>query len=222
VIRVDCKQNTPEWLQARLGLPTASCFDQIVTPKGKPSTSQERYLAKLVAEWFMGEQIDDHKSGFMERGHDLEPKIVAAYEFENDIDTEEVGLCLLDDRTAGASPDRLVGTEGILEIKAPSAVVQMMYVLDGPPNDYFVQVQGQLWVCQRAWVDLRCGHPTLPHVQRRYERDAEFIGILSQEVPKFAARLAKAKDSLRERKEAYDRSRRERLELVEDVPAELS
>ena len=217
MIVVQCEQNSSEWVRARLGLPTASNFDLIVTRSGKASSSADKYLAKLAAEWFLGQSLDDYQSGFMERGHDLEPQAIAAYEFAHDVDVQRVGLCLRDDRSAGASPDGLVGSDGLLEIKNRGAASHMLAVLNGPDNDHFVQVQGQLWVCERKWVDLQLSHPSLPHVTRRYERDEDFIAILAAEVGKFAKRLADAKAKLAKDKAAYDASKPAPVE--DDVPA---
>lgn len=210
------EQGSPEWLASRIGLPTSSNFDRIVTKTGKPSAAADRYLAKLVAEWFMGTSLDDADSGFMERGRQLEPEAIAAYEFAHDLDTERVGLCLTDDGGAGCSPDRLVGPDGLLECKCPSAEIHMMYLLDGPPSDYFCQVQGQLLVTGRKWCDLYCWHPYMPSVTRRYGRDDEFLELLGAELGKFTARIASAKATLKDVKADYD------AKLREDVPAEFS
>lgn len=214
---IECEQGSPEWINARIGLPTASNFDKIITPTGNASKSADRYLGKLAAEWFLGQCLDDFERPFMQRGTDLESSAVAAYEINNDVDTVKVGLCMLDDGSAGASPDRLVGDDGLLEIKCPSAEVHMMYVLGGPPDDYFVQIQGQLWVTGRKWCDLLCFHPTLPSVSKRYTRDEKFIERLAVEVVKLTARLAAAKDKL-----AGDKSEHDAANVDEELPAELS
>lgn len=206
------KQGAPEWIAARIGLPTASNFDQIVTPGGKASTSAAKYLAQLAAEWFLGCSLDDIETPYMERGTQLEASAVAWYELATDSDTQEVGLCLLDDGSAGASPDRLVGEDGALEIKCQSPQVHMQYVLGGIGSKYRVQVQGQLWVTGRKWCDLCSFHPTLPRAKVRIERDDEFIASLEREVGKFVADLAAARERL-----AVDKS--ERDAVVAEVSA---
>lgn len=206
------KQGSPEWIHARLGLPTASNFDRLITKTGKPSASADKYLAKLCAEWFLGCPLDDFQSGYMERGTGMEAEAVASYEFENNVDTTECGLCLRDDGKVGASPDRLVGEDGILEIKCPSAETHMGYILNGPPDEYRPQVQGQLWITGRMWCDLNCYHPTLPPVRVRIERDEEFIADLSKIVEAFVVKLEAAKARLSERKAEFD-------EKTNDLPA---
>lgn len=203
-IVLDCQQGSPEWLRARLGLPTASNFDKVCTPTGKLSASSDRLLAKLAAEWFLGVSLDDADSGFMQRGRDLEPEAAAWYEFDTNQTTTPVGLILRHDRKVGASPDRLVGDDGLLEIKCPSAEVHMTYLLGGMTNDYRCQVQGQLWITGRQWSDLCSYHPSMPKVKVRFERDEDFIALLAEAMDKFIVRLDAAKVKLAGEKSAHD------------------
>jgi hypothetical protein len=193
---VDVQQGSPEWIQARLGLPTASSFDRLLTKTGKVSASASKYLAELAAEWYLGAPLSDYQSPFMERGSQMEQEAVAFYEMANDVDTVPVGLCLTDCGRAGASPDRLVGDDGCLEIKCPSAAVHMHYVLHGAPDEYRPQAQGQLWVTGRKWVDLLCFHPSIESVLVRVERDEDYIADMEAVVFAFADRLAEAKERL--------------------------
>lgn len=217
MIALTDKQGTLAWKRSRYGLPTASCFDQIITPKTmKPSGSQDKYLATLIAEWFLQESVSDFQSGFMERGSALEIEAVAAYEFDTDRLTTEVGLCLTDDRRAGASPDRLVGDDMLLEVKSPGATTQVGYLLDGPPDTYRCQVQGELWVTGRAVADLYLWHPSLPCLTVPTERDEKFIAALSSEVAAFCDRLDAAKVKLADKRAEY-LARKE-----SDIPAGIS
>lgn len=217
MITLNVEQGSPEWLAARVGLPTASGFSKCITPTGKASTQAGRYLARLTAEWFLGESLDDFKSGYMERGSTIERQAKADYSFRNDVEVVPVGLCLRDDQACGCSPDGLVGEEGLIECKCLSAENHMMYVLEGPPDDYVVQVQGQLWITGRKWCDLLCYHPSLPRVMRRYERDEKFIAAMAVEVEKLIVRLAGAKARLADDKAAYDAKFTD-----EELPASLS
>lgn len=208
------KQGTDEWVAARLGLPTASNFDRLITKTGKPSSAADKYLAQLVAEWFLGAPIDDYNSGAMERGNALEKQAVAKYEWDNDVTTEAVGLCTTDDGKIGASPDRLVGNRGLLEIKCPLAVTHMEYLLYGTSDAYRIQQQGQLWVCERDWNDLFSFNPSMPTVRVRVERDEELIETMAEIVGSFVQRLDAAKVKLADAKAEYDARQ-------EDIPAEL-
>lgn len=201
MIRVDVEQGSPEWLAARLGIPTASQFRRIMTSKTmKPSSSSEGYLHELLAEWLIREPLDDQKSQFMERGSELELNAVKYYEFQQEVDTETVGFCLRDDRLVGCSPDRLIGDDGGLEIKCPSAKIHVAYLLNGSLSDeYRLQVQGNLWITGRQWWDIMSYNPVLPPALIRCERDDEFISILSGLVDAFVSRLQAARLTLADR-----------------------
>jgi predicted phage-related endonuclease len=194
---IACKQGSPEWLRARLGVPTASCFDKILSPaKLAPSASQGKYRARLLAEWYLGQPLDEPESGFMQRGTQLEGEAVKWFEFTTGMDAAEVGFCLTDNGDAGASPDRLVGTDGLLEIKCPSAETHMGYLLSGF-DEYVLQVQGQLWVTGRQFAYQLSYHPSIPSVLKRVERDDKTIKAIAEHVPAFAATVAAGRETLR-------------------------
>jgi hypothetical protein len=196
---VECSQGSDEWLQARLGIPTASQFHRLLTPKTmRPSGSAEKYLYELLAEWALGFPLQELSTGFIERGSQMELDAVRYYELQRDLDTEAVGFCLTDDGIAGCSPDRLVGDRGLLEIKCPSAHVQVAYLLGEPEGKHRCQVQGQLWVTGREWCDLLCYNPDLPPAVVRVERDEVFMAKLAEILEDFGERLRKAKTRLKE------------------------
>ncbi len=197
---IDVIQGTPEWLAARLGIPTASKFDQILTPGGKPSKSAEGYLRVLLAERIMGHPVTEFVSTWMDRGTQTEADAVAHYELNRDADTVKIGFCTNDAGTIGASPDRLVGEDGLLEVKCPSEKVHMGHLLDGTiADDHKPQVQGQLWIAERQWCDVLSYHPDLPPALIRVERDEEYIGKLTAAVEMFAAALEDATGQARAR-----------------------
>ena len=110
MIRLDMPQGSLAWMEARLGIPTASNFDKLITPGGKPSSSAEKYAWKCVAEQILNHPIQEKEeaSGFMERGTIMQKNARAFYELQRDVETEEVGFMLRDNRRAGCSPDLLV------------------------------------------------------------------------------------------------------------------
>lgn len=194
------QQGSAEWFMARLGIPTASRFDEIITPKTlKPSSSQERYAQQLLAEALLGAPLDENRVDFIERGKILEKFAVPYYELQADTDTEEVGFILRDDGRSGASPDRLVGADGLLEIKVPMAHTHMGYLLDKDGIGYKCQVQGQLWVAEREWCDTLSWHPTIPPALVRQHRDEKFIAALSGAVVQFTDYLDELKLQLKAR-----------------------
>lgn len=193
MIRIDCQQGTPEWYAARLGIPTSSNFSSILTEGGKLSRSCDKYAWALLAEQILQTPTDDASSGFMARGSSLEFKARAFYEMERDADVEQIGFVLRDDRRAGCSPDGLVGDDGLLEIKCPSAANHIGYLLDDQGIGYKAQVQGQLWVCERAWCDTLSFHPDMPPALVRIARDEAHIALLDKAIAQFCEYLDEQK-----------------------------
>lgn len=197
MIRINCVQGTSEWAAARLGIPTASQFDRIITPKTmKLSGQAEGYACELLAEQALGESMDDATSGLMLRGSIQESRAVKYYEFQTDTATTEVGFLMRDDRRAGASPDRLVGENGLLEIKVPNAANHIGYLLDDQGIGYRAQVQGQLWISEREWCDTLSYNPVMPYALVRQYRDEEFITALARYVDQFHSMMDDMKEKL--------------------------
>jgi hypothetical protein len=200
VILHNVLQGTTEWLSIRAGIPTASQFDKIITPKGKASTQAEKYLHKLLAERMMGRPVVEHVSYWMGRGNQMEAEAVAYYEGVRDLDTERVGFVTNDERTIGASPDRFVGADGLLEIKVPAEHTHVAYLLTKAVDaEYYPQVQGQLWVTGRQWSDILSYHPEMPPALIRVARDEAFITSLAAAVTSFAGVLEAVAADARER-----------------------
>lgn len=197
---LDVVQGSPEWIDARLGIATASEFDQILTPATlKPSKSAIPYRNRLIAEWLLGAPVDDTPHTYwMERGTMLEPEARAWYEMHHDVEVTPAGFVLRDDEKVGCSPDGLVGDLGGLELKCPTPQVHVGYLID--PDSlvakYRHQVQGCLYVTGRAWWDIVSYHPELPKVVRRIERDATYIAALTAALDSFLADLGATKERL--------------------------
>ena len=192
-------QGSEEWVTARLGIPTASAFDRILTPKTrKPSASQRRYLCELLAERVTRNQVVDAGSAWMERGSTLEREAVAFYELETGRKTEPCGLALTNDERAGASPDRTIGLSGLLEIKCPAAHTHIGYLLYGLDAEYRIQQQGQLWVTGRAFVDFLSHCPGFPPYLAHTEPEGEVQAALTKALPEFCAELDRCERRLQD------------------------
>src|SRR5260370_18677270 len=119
----------------------------------------------------------------MERGLNVEAEAADWYEFDQDVTTQRVGFITDDDHTVGCSPDRLVGGDGLLEIKAPLPHTQVEYWISGEISERFrPQLQGQLYISQRSWVDIVCWHDVLPKLVMQVEPDEKFIEALDREL----------------------------------------
>lgn len=194
-------QYTPEWWQVRRGVPTCSEFDRILTPGGKPSGQQVKYIAKLI-----GDTICLNPNFFTERpmsraianGIDMEPEARRWYEFERDVKVRQVGFCLSDCGRFGGSPDGLVGDDGGLELKCPLAETQVGYLLDGAvlPAEYRPQVHGLLLVSGRPWWDFVSYAPGCPPLLVRVTPD-EYTKLLREELMRFLDRYEGAKEQLK-------------------------
>lgn len=180
---IECEQGSAEWIEARLGIPSASNFAKLVKMNGDKSTQASAYIQALAAEKITGEPTYMKVTEHMERGTELEPYARDAYERITGESVEQVGFCLHDDIEAGASPDGLVGEEGGLEIKCPSAQIHIEYLeANKVPAKYYQQVQGCLWVTGRLWWDFMSYHPDMKPLIVTVERDEDFISKLETQV----------------------------------------
>lgn len=188
---IDCEQGSEEWLNARLGVPSASMFAKIVTTKGAWSTQADGYINQLIAEDLTGEPTPFYQNEHMARGTELEPDARAAYEFVTDQTVTELGFCLHDTLRAGCSPDGLIGEDGGLEIKCPAAATHVSYLRDGKlPSKYYQQVMGCLWITGREWWDFMSYHPDMKPLIVRVERDEEYIAALETHITKAVELIA--------------------------------
>lgn len=170
-------QGSPEWHQARRGVPTASSFDKIITAKtAKLSAQADDYIAELIGarlSLYGPENAEHYTNSAIRWGQQTEAEARAWYSMQVDQDVQQVGFCLTDDDRFGCSPDGLVGEDGLLELKCPQPGTQAKYLLkkDELLMAYRPQVHGQLVVTGRKWVDLASYSPGLPPLVLRVEPD---------------------------------------------------
>lgn len=168
------EQGSGEWLEKRLGIPTASMFHKIITPKTlEPSKQARDYAFYLIAEKLLNYSLSSLDNlEWIARGKELEPAAIKMYEFEQDVRTLPVGFITTDDLKIGATPDRLIdGEPGCIELKCPAPQTHVAYMIDGFGADYMAQVQGQMLVGEFEWVDRYSYHPEMPPVRVRTYRD---------------------------------------------------
>lgn len=198
-------QGSDAWDQVRYMMPTASRFSELITPKRlQYSASAKKYQLELIAKQ-LGIHIASPPSFWMDRGTEEEPNAILCYERKHDREVERVGFVMLDDESAGGSPDALVGDDGGLEIKCPSPEVLMEYHLKNVlPTEYWLQVQGYLWITNRDWWDFFAYHPELPPFEIRVEPDLEVHEALAKAVPTFNEELANLKAIFEGKKTGMD------------------
>lgn len=200
MIIVPCKQGDARWRAERIGIPTASCFDQLLTPKTrKPSTQSTKYLYRLAAEWLLGMPLEGGSTAFMGRGTALEDRGIAEYAFDREVEIQRIGFIKRDDGMVGGSPDGLiVGQRKGVEMKVLS-IERHIEALDrdGPDEaEHKCQIQGYMWLCDCDEWDRVYFHPELPSVVWTFARDQSFIDQLEEELDSFVARLLKLREKL--------------------------
>jgi len=189
-------QRSPEWFAARLGKVTASrVSDVIAKTKTGYSTSRDNYMAQLICERMTGTQAESFTNAAMQWGTETEPLARAAYEAHKDVLVDEVGMITHPYISmAGASPDGVVGDEGVLEIKCPQTSTHFETLLKGEmPSKYIPQVQWQMACTSRKWCDFVSFDPRVDDGLKlfvtRINRDSEYIKMLEDEVMKFLREL---------------------------------
>ena len=186
IIVYDCEQGSAEWLQARCGVPTASRSSDIMA-KGQGIT-RKKYMRTLAGEILTGEIAESFSNPHMERGQIMEAEACNMFAFMHDVDPQVVGF--MRRGRFGASPDRLIGDNGLLEVKTKLPHLQIE-TLDGGklPSEHKAQVMAQLWVSGRDFCDFISYWPKLPLFHVRVERDDLYIANLAQEVEDFLGEL---------------------------------
>jgi len=188
---IDCEQNSPEWFQARAGIPTASKFSTVMASGrgGKESKTREDYLYDLAGEVITGKPTEGFSNAHTERGHEHEPKARELYSFMADATIEQVGFIRNGDK--GASPDGLVGSNGLFEAKSklPRLLIKALFRDEVPP-EHKAQCQGALWVAEREWIDIVVYWPDMPLFIKRAYRDEAYIASIATAVKQFNEELA--------------------------------
>ena len=190
----DIEQGSQEWIKLRLGKITASNFNKVITRGGEYSKQSDDLALKLASEIYLNYVDESYSNVHMQRGTKLEPDARSAYcqhkflnieeEYEN---VEEITF--IDCDNYGYSPDGLIGEDGLLEIKCPTALVHFGYILDDKiPDAYYQQCQGGLMVSERKWIDFVSYHPDVDEDKRlfikRCYRDEEYIEKLKINIDK--------------------------------------
>lgn len=158
-------QRTDEWFSARLGCVTASrTADVMAKTKSGYSASRGNYMAQLITERLTQSPTEGFSSFAMQWGTDTEPQARMAYELMTGEDVLEDGFVTHPTITGfGASPDGIVGSDGLVEIKCPNSATHIDTLLsEKVPTKYVTQMQVQMMCCQREWCDFVSFDPRLP------------------------------------------------------------
>lgn len=189
-------QGTEEWFAQRLGKVTASrVADVIAKTKSGYSTSRENYMTELALERLTGQRQEAFTNAAMQWGTETEPLARAAYEAKTGEIVDEVGM-IAHPRIAmsGASPDGLINSHGLLEIKCPNSATHVQTLRTGKPQGkYITQMMWQMACTGRQWCDFVSYDPRMPKGLQlfltRIERDNDLIQSIESEVELFLIEL---------------------------------
>jgi putative phage-type endonuclease len=185
-------QRSIEWHQARLGHATGSRASDMLA--GKDTQARKGYITQLVTERLTGQSQDFYTNADMQRGIEVEPVARAAYQASNEL-VDEVGF--IKHPTIlwfGASPDGLVGSDGLVEIKCPRSTTHLEYIqANKPPAKYIPQMLAQLSCTGRKWVDFVSFDNRFPeHLQLfvvRFQPSAEELEQFESKVKAFLSEV---------------------------------
>ena len=197
-------QGTEAWFADRLGKLTASRMaDVLARIKSGEAASRANYRAELVAERLGGKRRESFTSKQMQWGTESEPLAISAYEAEFGVLVEKTGLV---DHPAiamsGASPDGLVGDDGLIECKCPDTKTHIETILsDSVPSRYMPQIMWQLACTGRVWCDFVSFDPRMPMEQqlfvKRVQRDEALIAEYEAEAIQFLSEVDATESQLK-------------------------
>lgn len=199
-------QGTQEWSLARVGsLGASRVADAIARTKSGWGSSRANLMAELIAERLTGVPALTYTNAAMQWGTEKEPEARAAYAFYSNTDVVEVGL-IRHPTIVGthASPDGLVGPDGLVELKCPLTATHIDTLLGEPiPDKYDVQMQWQMACTGAQWCDWVSYDPRMPEAMRffvqRVPRDNARIAEVEKLVSDFLREVAEKEIALQER-----------------------
>jgi putative phage-type endonuclease len=201
-------QGTEEWKLARCGsLGASRMADAVARTKTGYGASRANLMAELLVERLTGVPTEGYVNAAMQWGTEKEPEARIAYEFRADVDVAEIGIVPHPSIPGThASPDGLVGDDGLIEIKCPNTASHVETLLgDEIAGKYVTQMQWQMACTGRKWCDFVSFDPRLPESMalfvKRVARDDKVIAELEAEARKFLAELDGKVSALRQRYE---------------------
>ena len=186
------EQNSVWWEMARAGIPTASEFGNILTPKFQPRTGEmvESYLALKLSERWTETPAPTKVVLAMDFGHILEEKAKPYYTLMFNEEITSCGFATTDDGKIGCSPDGLIGADGGIEIKCPEAKNHVKYLMAGKlPDDYVLQVHGSMFVTGRSFWKFMSYRKDFPAYVTMIERDEKINSVIEETLYAFCEKL---------------------------------
>ncbi|MCK1459195.1 YqaJ viral recombinase family protein [Bradyrhizobium sp. 2] len=190
-------QGTEEWRRARAGsLGASRLHEAVARTKTGYGASRANIMAELICERLTGAPADKFVTAAMQAGTETEPEARDAYSFYTGQTVRQVGLIRHRSiEQSHASPDGLIGDDGMLEIKCPQPAAHMETLLTQKiPEKYVTQMMWQMACSGRKWVDYVSYNPSFPEnlrlFIRRVPRDDKRINDLETEIAGFLLEMA--------------------------------
>lgn len=193
------EQGSPEWFAERLGKFTSSKIASLlVTSKKVGETFGDgawTYIYEKIYELATGLVADQFKGNdSTDWGLAHEPDAFDMYKHVTKLEIETCGFVKFNE-AFGGSPDALVNSEGIIEIKCPHNGVNHMKYMDIESADefqstykaHYTQIQGNLLATKRQWCDFVSFDPR-PKIEPlqikilRIYRDATMIKTIEERI----------------------------------------
>ena len=201
------EQRSNEWFQARLGKVTASGIHAVVArlKNNSPTAEYERYKYKKLIERLIGQTEGSFVTADMQWGIDYEEEAIKEYVF---INACELSTCSFIEHPkipmSGASPDGLVGKDGLIEVKCPRSQTHLNFILnDEISANYLSQIYWQLACTGREWCDFVSFEPrftgpmaSLRIKEKRIYRNDEIIKDMEAKVIQFLEELNKEEQQI--------------------------
>ena len=150
-----------DWLNARLGIPTASRFSDACSrlKSGEMSQAGKDYALELLAERLTGEKADKFTSFEMQWGKDQEEFAILELEQKLGVRINQTQYYFATKEIApgcvvGATPDA-VSDDYLFEIKCPKTVNHLknrLEFISGIPDKYVHQVGGQSMIFDKKVI----------------------------------------------------------------------
>jgi len=198
-------QRSPEWYAARCGSLGASQLNEaLATTKNGWGASRENIKNRIIAERLTGVPAESFQNAAMIWGTETEPAARQAYEAATGVFVDEMGIAFHPVlKYTHASPDGLVGDDGLIEIKCPNTTTHIETLrVKKAPSKYINQMLWQMRCTDRQWCDFVSFDPRLPeHLQLfvvRVERDDAAIQQLEEKVAEFLTEVEREIDRLNE------------------------
>jgi predicted phage-related endonuclease len=187
------EQGTDNWLNLRSGKFTASSIKNLFAKETTAAYQNEIY--RVVFERLTGKRVEsEYQSAYMKRGQELEPHARTRYELITFNKVDNGGFFEMTE-WAGASPDGLIGEDGILEVKSPAFGTMIKYLIEKKlPNEYYYQVHSQLLITGRQWCDFVAFHPDLETLVIRVNADKAVMAEINKKIKES---ILKVKETLK-------------------------